>query len=364
MLSPDNYVQSPDFTQSLNRYAYCWNNPLKFTDPDGEWVHIVIGAAIGGTFNWIANGAEFSWDGLGHFAIGAGIGAISAATGGAVSGALASSTAFGAMVAGGATAGAVSGGLNSAIYGGNVGKGIWQGALGGAIGGMVPGMNVNGIIPGALVGAATGALGGGLAGGTLNAINGGNFTEGFKQGAINGALGGAISGGVYGGIAAANSEYDRNIIFGNLTHSAREAAFRAFILKYELYDAGMMNYSFDALENAYGVTRPISPLTGEEIGVYTASRDFPNGVNSNCIFNSNKIMSLRKIEANVVHEKQHVVDFKSGEMNRIYQITGPSDKFRYRNEIRAHQNAMFWGFQKSYNNGRITHYNTQLIKTP
>ncbi len=35
-LSPDPYVQDPSFTQSLNRYSYCLNNPLKFTDPTGE----------------------------------------------------------------------------------------------------------------------------------------------------------------------------------------------------------------------------------------------------------------------------------------------------------------------------------------
>jgi RHS repeat-associated protein len=37
-LGPDNYVQAPDFTQNFNRYAYCLNNPLNYTDPDGEWV--------------------------------------------------------------------------------------------------------------------------------------------------------------------------------------------------------------------------------------------------------------------------------------------------------------------------------------
>ena len=35
-LSPDNYVQMPDFSQSFNRYSYCLNNPLKYTDPSGE----------------------------------------------------------------------------------------------------------------------------------------------------------------------------------------------------------------------------------------------------------------------------------------------------------------------------------------
>ena len=37
-LSPDPYVQLPDFTQSLNRYSYCLNNPLKYCDPSGELI--------------------------------------------------------------------------------------------------------------------------------------------------------------------------------------------------------------------------------------------------------------------------------------------------------------------------------------
>jgi RHS repeat-associated protein len=34
-LSPDNFVQAPGATQSYNRYGYCMNNPMKFTDPSG-----------------------------------------------------------------------------------------------------------------------------------------------------------------------------------------------------------------------------------------------------------------------------------------------------------------------------------------
>ncbi len=37
MLSPDPFVQSPDYTQSYNRYSYCMNNPLKYTDPSGYY---------------------------------------------------------------------------------------------------------------------------------------------------------------------------------------------------------------------------------------------------------------------------------------------------------------------------------------
>jgi RHS repeat-associated protein len=35
-LSPDPYVQFPDFSQSFNRYSYALNNPLKYTDLSGE----------------------------------------------------------------------------------------------------------------------------------------------------------------------------------------------------------------------------------------------------------------------------------------------------------------------------------------
>ena len=34
-LSVDAYVQSPDNSQNFNRYAYCLNNPLRYTDPSG-----------------------------------------------------------------------------------------------------------------------------------------------------------------------------------------------------------------------------------------------------------------------------------------------------------------------------------------
>lgn len=47
-LSPDNYIQCPDNSQNFNRYAYCLNNPLKYTDPSGEWIQYVVGAIIGG----------------------------------------------------------------------------------------------------------------------------------------------------------------------------------------------------------------------------------------------------------------------------------------------------------------------------
>ena len=93
----DPYVQMPDFTQNFNRYSYCLNNPLIYTDPDGEWIHIAIGAIVGGVINLVAN------------TVGAGAGAATAATGGA-----AGAGAW-AVVGVGAGAGAVTAGTNNVI---------------------------------------------------------------------------------------------------------------------------------------------------------------------------------------------------------------------------------------------------------
>ena len=46
-LSPDPYVQAPDFSQAFNRFSYCWNNPLRYVDEDGEFLGTII-TAIGG----------------------------------------------------------------------------------------------------------------------------------------------------------------------------------------------------------------------------------------------------------------------------------------------------------------------------
>lgn len=82
-LSPDNYVQMPDFSQSFNRYSYCLNNPLKYTDPDGEFAWLALGLAIVGGYlgGVVTNQGELnplSWDYSDPLTyLGVGIGAIS-----------------------------------------------------------------------------------------------------------------------------------------------------------------------------------------------------------------------------------------------------------------------------------------------
>jgi len=88
MLSPDNYVQSPDFTQSYNRYSYVWNNPLKYTDPSGEivWAPVIIGAIVGAYIGGSVANNSFNitqWDPYdANTYIGMGIGAVVGAVGG------------------------------------------------------------------------------------------------------------------------------------------------------------------------------------------------------------------------------------------------------------------------------------------
>ena len=82
MLSADNYVPDPLFSQDYNRYTYARNNPLIYTDPDGEFWHIVIGAALGGGINLgvqaIQGNVNSFGDGLKAFGKGAIIGGMSA----------------------------------------------------------------------------------------------------------------------------------------------------------------------------------------------------------------------------------------------------------------------------------------------
>ena len=83
--SPDPFVQAPDFTQNYNRYSYCLNNPVMYSDPTGEIFGIddaiIVGAMIGAFFGGIRadqKGESF----LGGMIKGAFIGGLGGALGG------------------------------------------------------------------------------------------------------------------------------------------------------------------------------------------------------------------------------------------------------------------------------------------
>jgi RHS repeat-associated protein len=163
-LAPDPYVQAPAFSQSFNRYSYCLNNPLKYTDPDGEWVWIVVGAVVGGVINWGMHGFQWNMDGLAAFGTGAAGGALAATTGGAALGAFGTTAGAGGFV-GGAVAGGV--GYTFGTMTTSMGNNAFFGDP------MPTGEQF-------LTGLGTSMLGGGVINGTIAAVNGSNFWTGAK----------------------------------------------------------------------------------------------------------------------------------------------------------------------------------------
>jgi len=174
--SPDPHIQAPDNWLNYNRYAYCLNNPLIYTDPDGEFWHLIIGAAIGGIVNWATNGADFSWQGLGYFGVGALAGALGAGIGAGISSAL-------------PIAGQISGGFAAGFWGTSAAT-----------------TATSSFVSGALIGGGSGLASGFTTGFGNALVDGRNFAQALGQGGIYGAIGlgsGALIGGIVGGIDAA-----------------------------------------------------------------------------------------------------------------------------------------------------------------
>jgi RHS repeat-associated protein len=214
-LSPDPYVQAPDFSQSFNRYSYCVNNPLIYVDENGEWFGLddLIGFAVGGVINLVSNALQGNihsiGDGLAAFGAGGAAGtlALYGPAGWAAGGAIVGGTnawlggATGWDIAKGAGIGVVSG-----LAGGAAGQWAAQ-SLGGIV---ISGLRITSpVLQGAIGGAIGGAAGGyagGFAGGLLMT---GDFNQAHKaglSGAISGASIGSIAGAVGGYAAAKKAE--------------------------------------------------------------------------------------------------------------------------------------------------------------
>ncbi|BCU76868.1 RHS repeat-associated core domain-containing protein [Luteolibacter sp. LG18] len=178
-LSPDPYVQVPEWSQNFNRYSYVLNNPLSKTDPTGHKISgigaliatvvisIIAFYAVAFCFTWAA-GLAFD---LAHPL-------------------LAFATLGKATVC--AIAGAISSAGNCAVNGGSgndMAKGILVGAISGAIcGGILgpldhgEGWATNFVKNHAEAAVVLHTAGHGVVGGASNAAMGGKFQDGFISG--------------------------------------------------------------------------------------------------------------------------------------------------------------------------------------
>jgi hypothetical protein len=217
------------------------NNPVIYVDPDGEWVHIVVGAVVGGVFNlatnWNSIEGKNIWQKIGsgasYFGVGAAAGAVGAGTGNF------------------AAAGAIIGGGNAALNGGSftdvvvgAGLGAVAGYAGGVVGGQVSGYLLSqglqqGFVSGFVSGFAGGATGGFINGFGSGLYYTGDLGEAFAaggKGALYGGLAGGTAGGIINGINAlrnpAGYDADGNRIGRNFWTGREQAPGRgAFAFK-------------------------------------------------------------------------------------------------------------------------------------
>jgi len=191
-LSPDPYVQMPDFTQNFNRYSYCLNNPLKYVDKDGEFWFLP--AIIAFVVNYATTGitkGDWGLKNIGSSLVMSAVALVSYGVGMGITGALAKTAILSQSFIGGISAGvagSVTGAMSSLMAGGNIGRGALIGFVSGLVGNALSGINMKSIW---LEGVSNVAAGG-LIGGATSLVSGGDFWSGFGTGAISATLGWAL----------------------------------------------------------------------------------------------------------------------------------------------------------------------------
>ncbi|WP_444940880.1 PQQ-binding-like beta-propeller repeat protein [Microbulbifer sp. ZKSA004] len=206
-LQADPFVQEPKYSQSHNRYAYAWNNPLNATDPSGYFIQIIAMAVLIGAeitclwtigavmayaafFDAVLQGASF------HDALRSGLVAgVSAAAFAAIGQGLKANanfkgtfaadlnpTGFGVKVA----AHALTGGVMAELGGGKFGHGFVSAGFTAA----ATSFNNPEFIKGAFTRVAIASI----IGGTASKLSGGKFANGAITGAFSQALNGELSG--------------------------------------------------------------------------------------------------------------------------------------------------------------------------
>lgn len=260
MLSPDNYIYDAGSTQDYNRYSYAKNNPLLYTDPDGNnpLVSMLIGAAIGG----IINGFSYGLQGKGFL------------------------------------------------------NGFWRGAITGAIGGLTGYYAPIGVAPGLAYGAGAGAITGGVGA----ALNGNNVWKGIAWGAALGGISGAISGGIEAHKLGANTwtgarpdhYYPASDAFVSGGTPAPYSDEYLYELKNknwkEIGPGGRMTMNKTKLDPGYTMGKDGVITTPDKTRAlaYTKSTQWKHGMSSKIFFGKAAFSSREQLASTMAHELSHV----------------------------------------------------------
>lgn len=338
-LSVDNYVQCPESSQSFNRYSYCMNNPLKYTDPDGEYWHLVVGALVGGTVNLLTNfkHIENFGQGLAYFGIGALAGALSAGVGA---------------------------GISSVLWEGSFAAGFW--------GTTAAKMALTSFETGSIIGAASGFTGSFVTCSGNSWMAGDGFSKGLGKGFLGGLVGGAsgfVLGGLSGGLDAIR--HHRDFYSGDILSAQEKLDVLVGANMPDLESLGDPDAQFYATkhlvsENGTPDYGRCDPGTIDRIGIESGRpEDITIIHRNNKIFIRNDRIEQawhgnREALETISHEWIHGVQYRSGEYGELLKANDNcfslvADLMDYRayqinylrtGSSRYYERMLYYGFEK------------------